>query len=79
MSKSKGLTFKGGIHPSKDGKALSSSAAIQDAPLLEEYQLIIIFFQIGFQFFDYFELSVIVAINKNLRACMRARKRINVF
>jgi len=41
MSKSKGLTFKGGIHPSKDGKALSSSTAIQDAPLLEEYELII--------------------------------------
>ena len=41
MTKSKGLTFKGGIHPAKDGKALSSSATIQDAPLLEEYQLII--------------------------------------
>lgn len=41
MSKSKGLTFKGGIHPCKDGKALSCSAAIQDAPLLKEYQLII--------------------------------------
>ncbi len=41
MSSSKGLTFKGGIHPTSDGKALSSSAAIQDAPLLEEYQVII--------------------------------------
>ncbi|MFA6716750.1 MAG: electron transport complex subunit RsxC [Victivallales bacterium] len=35
------LTFKGGIHPSKDGKALSRSAAVQDAPLLAEYSVII--------------------------------------
>ena len=38
---SSALTFKGGIHPLKDGKSLSSSAAIQDAPLLEEYNLIV--------------------------------------
>ena len=37
----KALSFKGGIHPSKDGKAISSSASIQDAPLLAEYSLII--------------------------------------
>ncbi len=41
MTKRKALTFKGGIHPAKDGKALSSSAAIQAAPLLAEYELII--------------------------------------
>jgi electron transport complex protein RnfC len=40
-SDSKALTFKGGIHPSKDGKALSSAAAIQDAPLLKEYGVIV--------------------------------------
>ncbi|MDD5728244.1 MAG: electron transport complex subunit RsxC, partial [Victivallales bacterium] len=37
----KTLTFKGGIHPSKDGKNLSREAAIKDAPLLAQYQLII--------------------------------------
>lgn len=38
---SKALTFKGGIHPKYDGKSLSKDAAIQTAPLLKEYQLII--------------------------------------
>ena len=40
-SKYKAVTFKGGIHPSKDGKAMSKDSAIQDAPLLKQYQLII--------------------------------------
>ena len=35
------LSFKGGIHPSKDGKVLSCGTAIQEAPLLDEYQLIV--------------------------------------
>ncbi|MDD5697151.1 MAG: electron transport complex subunit RsxC [Victivallaceae bacterium] len=38
---SRPLTFKGGIHPSKDGKALSRAAAVREAPLLAEYQLIV--------------------------------------
>jgi electron transport complex protein RnfC len=37
----KTVTFKGGVHPAKDGKALSREAAIQDAPLLDKYQVII--------------------------------------
>ncbi len=31
--------FKGGVHP-KDSKALSASKAIQDAPLLDAYKVI---------------------------------------
>ena len=35
------LTFEGGIHPSGDGKALSSGSPITAAPLLAKYQVII--------------------------------------
>ena len=34
-------TFKGGVHPSGDGKNLSSGAAVQTAPLQSEYRVII--------------------------------------
>ncbi|QSH41572.1 electron transport complex subunit RsxC [Lentisphaerota bacterium ZTH] len=37
----KTVTFKGGVHPARDGKDLSRSAAIQEAPLLDEYQVIV--------------------------------------
>ena len=35
------LTFEGGIHPSGDGKALSSGSPIAVAPLLAKYQVVI--------------------------------------
>ena len=35
------LTFEGGIHPSGDGKALSSGSPIAAAPLLAKYQVVI--------------------------------------
>ncbi len=34
-------TFKGGIHPAGDGKSLSSDAAVQTAPLLGKYRVVI--------------------------------------
>ena len=34
-------TFKGGVHPSGDGKDLSSGAAVRTAPLQSEYRVII--------------------------------------
>ncbi|MDD4182151.1 MAG: electron transport complex subunit RsxC [Victivallaceae bacterium] len=35
------VSFKGGVHPPKDGKILSKKTAIQTAPLLERYQVIV--------------------------------------
>ena len=35
------LTFEGGIHPSGDGKTLSSGSPIAVAPLLSKYQVVI--------------------------------------
>ncbi|MFA6658639.1 MAG: electron transport complex subunit RsxC [Victivallaceae bacterium] len=35
------VSFKGGVHPQKDGKILSKKASIQTAPLLERYQVIV--------------------------------------
>ncbi|MCP3968293.1 MAG: electron transport complex subunit RsxC [Lentisphaerae bacterium] len=37
----KTVTFKGGVHPSKDGKALTREVTIQEAPLLNEYKVIV--------------------------------------
>ena len=37
INKSAALSFRGGIHPSGDGKSLSSGKAVQTAPLLERY------------------------------------------
>ncbi len=37
VNKSAALSFRGGIHPSGDGKYLSSSKSVQTAPLLERY------------------------------------------
>lgn len=39
--KVKVVSFKGGVHPKEDGKGLSKSGAIQTAPLLERYQVIV--------------------------------------
>ena len=39
--KYKVVTFKGGVHPENDGKALSADAAIRTAPLLERYEVIV--------------------------------------
>ncbi len=35
------VTFKGGVHPEYDGKDLTRGAAIAEAPLLEQYQVIV--------------------------------------
>ncbi len=35
------MTFKGGIHPAADGKQLSASRPVQDAPLLEKYYVLV--------------------------------------
>jgi electron transport complex protein RnfC len=40
-SSSKALTFPGGIHPDYDGKDLTRDCAIIEAPLLDQYQVII--------------------------------------
>ncbi len=34
-------TFKGGVHPSGDGKALSSGSAVRNVPLQSEYRVIV--------------------------------------
>jgi len=40
-SSSKAVTFPGGIHPDYDGKDLTRECAIVEAPLLDQYQVII--------------------------------------
>ncbi len=37
----KTVSFKGGVHPAKDGKSLSGDRPIKTAPLLEKYQVIV--------------------------------------
>ncbi len=35
------VSFKGGVHPENDGKGLTNDAAIQNAPLLDNYKVIV--------------------------------------
>ena len=37
MNKNAGLSFRGGIHPSGDGKDLSAGKSVEKAPLFEKY------------------------------------------